>query len=138
MGRADDGTIYVQDAQAFQHEPASRNARMRQIAEQDGREVLHKLPQDPGQAGVDQARAMTLLFSGFAVETARVTGAKTLRADPYASQVNAGNVVLVRGHWNGTYIEELRTFPNGTYDDLVDASSDAFTSLYSGSSIITL
>ena len=66
------------------------------------------------------------MLAGFGVTTAPATGSKVVRADPYSSQVNAGNVKLLRGDWNRDYIEELRKFPMGKHDDQVDASSAAF------------
>jgi hypothetical protein len=35
----------------------------------------------------------------------------------------------VAGIWNDAYLDELCMFPNGRYDDQVDASSGAFTRL---------
>ena len=57
------------------------------------------------------------------------SGSKVTRAEPFASQCNVGNVTLTEGAWNRDYIEELRNFPNGVYDDQVDASSRAFMEL---------
>jgi hypothetical protein len=39
------------------------------------------------------------------------------------------NVSSARGAWNGAYLDELCVFPNGRYDDQVDASSGAFARL---------
>lgn len=36
---------------------------------------------------------------------------------------------MVPGHWNSCFTDELETFPLGTYDDQVDAASDAFNML---------
>ncbi len=57
------------------------------------------------------------------------TGSKEIRAEPFASQVNIGNVALCAAAWNRAYIDELRHFPNVAYDDQVDASSRAFMRL---------
>jgi predicted phage terminase large subunit-like protein len=59
------------------------------------------------------------------------TGDKQLRARPLASQVNAGNVVMLRAAWNEPFREELRLFPFGSYDDQVDAASRGFAQLLS-------
>ena len=59
----------------------------------------------------------------------RETGAKTTRAAPVASQVEARNVAIVRAGWNHVFLEELRDFPFGRKDDQVDALSRAFTML---------
>jgi phage terminase large subunit-like protein len=60
------------------------------------------------------------------VKTEKTTGSKELRADPLSSQLNAGNVKLVKGDWNKAFIEEFRKFPRGKHDDIVDATSLAF------------
>lgn len=56
-----------------------------------------------------------------------MTGAKELRAQPFADQCEANNVRLVRGAWNYRFVEELCIFPAGDYDDQVDAASGAFS-----------
>ncbi len=104
---------------------------MRLTAETDGREVKIIVPEDPGSAGKDSARAFITLLAGFPVKAVRETGNKAVRADPFAAQVNAGNVRLVRGDWNRAYVEELRQFTgaDGGKDDRVDASSGGFSAL---------
>ena len=57
------------------------------------------------------------------------TGDKVTRAEPLAAQVNVGNVLMLRGPWNEPLIEEMRLFPNGAFDDQVDALSRAFGEL---------
>lgn len=132
VGRGADGLFYVLDVVRGQWDSAQRNARILQTAERDGKGVRIHLPQDPGQAGKEQAAAMVRMLAGYAVKAEPVTGSKETRADPFAAQVNAGaadepgNVRLVRGAWNATFVEELRAFPAGTHDDQVDGSADAF------------
>jgi predicted phage terminase large subunit-like protein len=124
--------IYVLDCVRGQWLTDDRNRQMLLTANLDGRTVRVRIPQDPGQAGVDQVAALTRLLSGFRVKAARPSGDKETRADSFASQVNAGNVYLVRGQWNTSFIEELRAFPLGKNDDIVDAASDAFTEITRG------
>lgn len=123
------GTTYVLDVVRGQWESAERNRKMRETAERDGVSVKVRLPQDPGQAGKEQAKSLAGMFAGYSVRTQPVTGSKETRADPFASQVNEGNVVLVRGDWNRAFVDELRKFPLGTNDDQVDAGADAFNQL---------
>ncbi len=87
------------------------------------------VPQDPGQAGKEQANSYVKMLAGYTVETIRPSGSKENRANPFASQVQAGNVLLLKGDWNDEYIGELESFPDGSHDDMVDASSDAFNKL---------
>ena len=65
-------------------------------------------------------------LAGFAVRTAPITGTKEQRADPFSTQVNAGNVFCQAASWNKDFLEELQYFPFGTHDDQVDASAGAF------------
>jgi predicted phage terminase large subunit-like protein len=58
-----------------------------------------------------------------------ISGDKVLRAEPFAAQVNVGNVVMLRGSWNDALRDEMRIFDNGEYDDQIDAGSDAFDEL---------
>ncbi len=46
-----------------------------------------------------------------------------------AAQAEAGNVDILKGDWNETYLDELCTFPFGAFADQVDASSRAFNAL---------
>lgn len=129
LGRDEAGIIYVVDVVRGQWSTDKRNTRICETAAMDGRVVRIRGAQDPGSAGVDAGTAFTRMLAGYAVKTERVSGSKETRADPFSAQVNAGNVRLVRGDWNRDFIEELRTFPNGKHDDIVDAASDAFTEM---------
>lgn len=98
-------------------------------ARADGPSVTIGLPMDPGQAGKSQISYLTSQLAGHHVISSRETGAKASRAAPVASQMEAGNVFLIRANWNHTFIEELRDFPFGSKDDQVDALSHAFAML---------
>jgi len=68
-------------------------------------------------------------LAGFIVHAETVSGAKEVRASPFAAQCEAGNVRLVQGGWCATFIEELISFPSGAHDDQVDAAAGAFNKL---------
>jgi len=123
------GIYYIEHVERFREDPPVVKQRMKAIGEQDGRHVSVRFPQDPGQAGKSQARDLASFFSGWPVSYYPVTGSKEHRATPFASQVQAGNVRLVRGKWNEPFLRELESFPEGIHDDQVDASSDAFDEL---------
>lgn len=124
-----DGRFYVVDVVRGRWEPSERNRMIRATAALDGQDVEIRGPQDPGAAGVEAAGAFIRLLAGYSVKVATVTGDKVTRADPLASQLNAGNVAIVRAPWVREYVEELRRFPLGAHDDQVDASADAFAAL---------
>ena len=138
MTKAPDGFFYIEDVKKGQWNTANRDKTIRQTAELDGRPVKQKGEQEPGSGGKESAENFIRLLSGFSVSVERSTANKEERADPFSSQLNAGNVKLLRGKWNVEYIEELRQFPNGTHDDQVDASSLAFNELNGTMPTITL
>jgi len=129
MLKADDGRYFVLDVVRLRGDPADVEAAIVNTAAQDGYDVRIVIPQDPGQAGVAQAQYLVRRLSGYTVEAVRETGDKATRAAPFSSQVNVGNVSLVRAPWNRAFIEEASAFPAGAHDDQVDAASGAFEAL---------
>lgn len=93
--------------------------------------VVERLPQDPGQAGKDQAKSYIKMLAGFIVKAIPETGSKETRAEPFAAQWQAGNVDLVIGEWNEMYLTQLESFPESKFKDMVDASSSAFIEIES-------
>jgi predicted phage terminase large subunit-like protein len=61
-------------------------------------------------------------------------GSKEVRADPFAEQVQGGNVKLIAGSWQYELLDELESFPAGKYRDQTDACSGAFNRLALGPS----
>ena len=129
LGKLADGRFIIGGMEREQLGPDDRDALLRNTAARDGRQVRIGLPQDPGQAGKTQVLALTRMLAGYQVKTSPETGDKVTRAEPLASQVNVGNVLMLRGAWNDALIEEMRLFPNGAFDDQVDGLSRAFAEL---------
>lgn len=125
------GIYYISDVVRGQWRSDKRKAMQKQTADLDYaypicRQVTQIQQEEPGSAGKEQSADFTRLMSGYSVVTIRETGAKEVRADPFASQVNAGNVKLVRGEWNREFLEELKLAPNGKHDDQWDAAATGF------------
>ena len=130
IGKMRDGRYVVAHVDRKQYGTAKRDAFIKNTAAADGMGAAEQsLPQDPGQAGKGQVAALTAMLAGHVVHASPETGDKVVRARPFASQVNSGNVVMVRGTWNADFIAELKMFPNGLNDDQVDAASRAFARL---------
>lgn len=129
LAKAPDNTIYITDMLRGRWGPDGVENTITQTAQMDGKGVYIRLPQDPGQAGKSQAKNFVAKLSGFKVKAEPVSGDKITRAQPFAAQVNVGNVKMLRGDWNKALIEELRNFPNAKHDDQVDGCSDAFNDL---------
>lgn len=130
MGIDQQDRIWVLDMVRGQWETNQRENVIKSTALMDGTHQPIGLEEEPGSAGKDSSAATIRNLAGFIVKTEKPTGSKETRAEPFATQVNGSNVWLARGAWNHDYIEELKYFPNATYDDQVDASSGAFNLMY--------
>lgn len=133
LGKLEDGRFVIGDMVRLRCGPDERDAALKNTAARDGKNTRISLPQDPGQAGKTQALYLTRALSGYSVHTSPESGDKVTRAEPLAAQINVGNVLMVRAAWNDELINEMRLFPNGTYDDQVDALSRSFEALMGGS-----
>jgi predicted phage terminase large subunit-like protein len=115
-----------------------REQRIKYWAEQDrsmraaGSAYEVVVEQEPGSGGKESAEATVRNLAGFRVFADKVTGSKEVRAEPFAAQVQGGNVFLIAGSWQYEYLDELESFPNGRTRDMVDASSGAFNRLTLG------
>lgn len=121
------GITYIEDVVRGQWPAAERNAKIVETAtlDRDRGPVTHWIEQPPGLAK-EATDAVIKLLQGFVVYADPVRGDKVSRAEPLASQWQAGNVRIVRGAWNRAYLEELRAFPTGANDDQVDGSSGGY------------
>jgi predicted phage terminase large subunit-like protein len=132
VGRLPDGRFVIADMVRLRVGPDERDAAMVNTASLDGVSTKISIPQDPGQAGKTQVLYLTRELVGYPVDTSPESGDKVTRAEPFASQVNVGNVVMLRGSWNNALIDEMRMFPNGSFDDQIDSLSRAFSHLIGG------
>lgn len=126
MGMDRRGVVYVLDVEAWAEEPEDVVEGIHNVAKQDGKSVIVGIEQDPGQAGKFEAKFYVRRLSGYTVEVIPARDNKVVRARPFMSACNAGNVRLVRGAWNKSYLSQLESFPGGKLKDKVDASSGAF------------
>jgi predicted phage terminase large subunit-like protein len=129
LGRMRDGRLVIADVVRLRVGPDERDAALQNTTARDGYECKQSIPQDPGQAGVTQVKYLTRQLSGYRIHSSTETGNKEVRAEPIASQINVGNVSMLKASWNDAFINELRMFPNGSFDDCVDGLSRAFSLL---------
>ena len=100
--------------------------------------VVTRLPQDPGQAGKDQAQSFLKFLSGFTVKIVPESGDKVTRAEPLSAQwlglegMDKGNVDVLIADWNEMYFNQMENFPQSKFKDMVDASSSAFSEIENG------
>jgi predicted phage terminase large subunit-like protein len=133
MGKTPDGRYCIADVCRIQGTPHETERLIVATASQDGHGVKGSLPQDPGQAGKAQVQYLIKQLAGYEYTFSPESGDKETRAEPLASQAQAGNVFLLEGEWNTAFLDEVTTFPRGKFKDQVDAASRAFSELVSGS-----
>jgi predicted phage terminase large subunit-like protein len=129
LGKLPDGRIIIGDMVRVRVGPDERDAALVNATARDGHNCRVSIPQDPGQAGVTQVKYLLRQLAGYSVKASPESGNKVVRCEPFASQVNVGNVLMLKADWNTALVSEMRMFPNGTWDDQIDACSRAFSML---------
>lgn len=126
------GRVWVLDVIRVRLNTAARERLKLQTARVDGKYKVEIVQEQEGGSGGQESAENTIRnLAGYRVRIDIPKGDKELRADPFSSQVNGGNVYLAPGAWNKDYIEEMKFFPFSTYKDQVDGSSGAFASIFS-------
>lgn len=131
MGVTAEGLFVISDVTRIRETADVVERTIVNTASQDGLYVPVSLPQDGGGAGKSLVMYLTRALSGFIVHSSPESGSKDVRAMPFSSQCNVGNVVLVAGAWVEPFLNELKSF-NGEgklHDDQVDAASRSFSYL---------
>lgn len=125
-----EGLTYIVDVVRGHFTPLEREKIERTTAEMDdaryGSNVHIYVEQEPGSGGKESADASIRNLAGFSIRADPPTTNKDARMEPFIAQAEAGNVRLVRGSWNQTYIDELVAIPNGATRDMGDATSGAY------------
>jgi len=132
MGKRKNGRYIVADVINVRAEASDVRKLVRLTSQTDKARftrVRIRLPQDPGQAGKEQAQSYIKFLSGFNVCAVPESGSKEARAEPMAAQWQAGNFDVVIAPWNEAYFDQLESFPMSKYKDCVDSSTSAFAEL---------
>lgn len=133
MHKMRDNTFVIEHVERGRWGALEREQRIKAIAARDRENIKGPyeivVEQEPGSAGKESAEATIRNLVGFRVFADRVTGSKEVRAEPFAAQVQGGNVFLLAGNWIDAFREEAECFPMGKFKDQVDAASGAFARL---------
>lgn len=139
MGEDHEGRIWVLDVIRQQLDSSRREKLILNTALLDGKKVRIGIEQEGGSGGKESAENSVRNLRGFMVTTVKVgttQGSKVNRADPFATQVNSGNVSVAVAPWNGVFKSELEYFPKGKFDDQVDSAAGAFNLLMKPSIVV--
>ena len=136
MSRDKLGTYYIEDVVRFQKRTDGVLKEIVETAYRDGvDDVTVAIPVDAGSAGKVAAAFYVKILSEDGVYVRTIPPnphkSKLIRFKPFAALCENGNVKIVRGDWNEEFINELKYFDGerskvGKWDDMVDATSDAF------------
>lgn len=131
LGEMESGCWIVLDVYRGQWRAEVREANIKRTAEMDSNlghacEYVVGIEVEGGSGGLESAESTVRNLAGFIVVVDRPTGDKETRAYAVASQINVGNIYLLKGIWNKAYLDELRPFPKADLKDQVDATSGAF------------
>jgi predicted phage terminase large subunit-like protein len=141
MHRMVDDTFLIEHVARGRWSALEREQKIKMWAERDREKIsgLYEVyvEQEPGSGGKESAENTIRNLAGFSVYADKVTGSKEVRAEPYAAQVQGGNVKLAAGEWQYEFLNEHEAFPNGKYKDKVDAAAGAFAKLAPGTAYLT-
>ncbi len=108
------GIYYVCDVQRFRGTPKVVEQRILQTAQTDPYGTKIRMEMEPGSSGVTAidhyARYVLVGFNFIGIPSKKN---KVLRAGPFSSAAESGNVTLIRGAWNNNYLDELESFRGG-------------------------
>ena len=139
MHSMSDGTFVISHVVRGQWGALDREEKIKAWTEVDASEFnsyeVH-VEQEPGSGGKESAESTIRMLAGYAVYADRVTGNKEVRAEPFAAQVQGGNVGLVAGAWVTAFLDEAEVFPAGKWKDQVDAAAGAFSKLASSTAYL--
>jgi predicted phage terminase large subunit-like protein len=129
-----EGMYYIEDIRRFRKTPKETEDAIKQTAVLDYMQHKNRvsicMEIEPGSEGISLVSHYSRnILSGFTFHGQRATGDKELRANPFSSAAEAGNVWLIEGVWINPFLDEAESFPLGEHDDQVDATSGAFERL---------
>lgn len=103
-------------------------------AKSDGKSVTIVMQRTYGDEGLRLVDAYRRhVVPGYSVVGVQLRGLKEDRSGPFSAAAQQGRVLILEGPWVPEYLTECADFPNGRYDDQVDATSVGITHLGEGS-----
>ncbi len=132
LGQGEDGHYYILDVVRRQIDWGNLTEWMASVILEDGRNVAQGIEEKGYMSRAIQnlnadPRLHNYEIWGYPVDKDKVT-----RALPYAAKCGASLVHVLNRHWTQEYVDELCSFPSGTYDDQVDGSSGAWAMIDEG------
>jgi predicted phage terminase large subunit-like protein len=126
------GLWWIKNIRRFRGTPKDNEDIVRQTAALDGVQTMICMEQEPGASGksvIDHYARSVLVGYNFAGVPSHRN--KLLRAGPFSSAAEAGNVRIVDGRWIGEFLDEIEAFAGDgkEHDDQVDSVTGAMAAL---------
>jgi predicted phage terminase large subunit-like protein len=128
-GKIINGIVYIMDVTNDQLDPARTDAFINNLAGQDSRSCAIRFEQEGGASGKRDSRSIVTMLAGYDVRGVPPQGDKITRSKGLAAQALAGNVKLLRGSWNDTFLNHMHDIPDGAHDDMHDAAALMYNEL---------
>lgn len=123
----------ITDVTAVQEDPGGVEVHVKGVALKDGRMVPIWMEEEPGSAGkANTFNYGSRVLFGYQVHGHRKTGPKPEYWKALSSVARHGNLWLVKGPWNESFIEQLCALTDDdshAHDDMADAASGALDRL---------
>lgn len=137
LAKLKDGRFCFMHVASTRDTPLMVERIVKNTATQDGYGTTICIAQDPGSAGVAERDSFIRLLAGYIIKVNKPSSDKITRAKPLSAQCEAGNVLVLKGPWNDSFLSELEGFDGETgHDDQVDAAADAFNEICGNVSIL--
>lgn len=109
-------------------------AHILEVAKLDGPYVRIYIEEEPGSGGKNQVAELASFLRkelpGWpTIQGKRPDGDKVMRANVWFAEASQGHFYMVRGNWNGPFLDQLGSFPIGRHDDKIDSVSGARVAL---------
>lgn len=122
--------FYILDVKRFRKHPQGIERELVTAAEEDGIHVAVRIEQERSGAGSIVVDNYKRLLSRWDVDGRKPVGTKENRASVFSAKTASQMLFLPDGApWVKDYVEEMRRFPRGRYDDQVDCSVYAYDHL---------
>ena len=120
------GQYFLLDVRRDRKSPKGVEDLISSTADTDGYDVGIHIEQEPGSSGKSIVSSYQRNhLRGYSVRGERSTGSKITRADLVSVAAENGNMFIKRALWNEKFLDEVETFPVGSFDDQIDALSGA-------------
>lgn len=114
--------LWIKDAAYIQAEAPERDKLIRDTIASDGDKVAQYIEAFGGYK--DAYTSLKAAVKGATtIKKSRLPGDKSAKASALEPIFEAGNVHLLEGEWNETFIDQFRDFPDGDHDDFVDPAA---------------